>query len=193
MNPSATSSAPAHYDALSRALHWIVAIIVTVAFVLGPGGFGRQMHQGLDPATRADIVWHESLGATVFVLTLLRLLWLAVRPAAPKFALARWMHLSAKAVQGLLWLLMLLLPITALLALASEDHPLTLLGGFRIDHMPWIMASSLAGFADWGEVHGMLGDAIMVLAGAHAVAAIYHYAVLKDGVLASMLPHLRRR
>ncbi|WP_410522846.1 cytochrome b, partial [Parvimonas micra] len=42
--------------------------------------------------------------------------------------------------------------------------------------------------ADWGDVHGWLGDTLMWLAGAHAVAALYHHFVRRDGVLASMLP-----
>jgi len=74
-----------HYDALSRALHWLTAIAVIAAFILGPEHFGREMHQGLDPATRLDIVVHESLGVLVMTLTLLRLLWVAVRPAKPRF------------------------------------------------------------------------------------------------------------
>ncbi|MGA8785710.1 MAG: cytochrome b, partial [Polaromonas sp.] len=32
------------------------------------------------------------------------------------------------------------------------------------------------------------GDAIVWLAGFHAAAALFHHFVLKDGVLASMLP-----
>lgn len=102
---------------------------MTAAFILGPEHFGRQMHNGLDPATRWDIVWHEPLGLAVVVLTLLRLLWTAVRPAAPKFIMA-----------------------------------------------------------DWGEVHQFLGDAIVWLASLHAVAAIWHHAAGKDGVLRAMLP-----
>jgi cytochrome b561 len=58
----------------------------------------------------------------------------------------------------------------------------------RVDQMPLIANSSLAHLADWGDVHGFLGDAILVLAGLHAVAAIYHHVLLKDGVLKSMLP-----
>ena len=83
---------------------------------------------------------------------------------------------------------MLALPITALLALGSEAHPLTLLGGVRIDQMPLIANSALAKLADWGDVHQFLGDAIMWLAGLHAAAAIYHHVILKDGVLSTMLP-----
>ncbi|WP_374584827.1 cytochrome b [Ideonella dechloratans] len=183
-----SASSNAHFDPVSRAFHWLTAIVIVAAFTLGPEHFGRLMRDGLDPATRWDIVWHESLGVSVFVLTLLRLVWVALRPASPRFEMNPWLQRSARLVQGLLWLLMLLLPVTALLALGSEGHPLTLLGGVRVDQMPLIANSPLADAADWGDVHGFLGDTIVWLAGAHALAAIYHHVVLKDGVLKSMLP-----
>ena len=176
------------FDSASRALHWLTAAVVTVAFILGPGGFGRLMRQGIDPATRSDIVWHESLGAVVFVLTVLRLIWIARRPTAPQFHMAAWLSVMAKVVHWTLWMLMLALPATAILALGSEAHPLTLLGGLRVDRMPLIAESGIARVADWGDVHKFLGDAIMWLAGLHAAAAVYHHVILKDGVLAAMLP-----
>ena len=176
------------YDALSRAFHWLTAIVVTIAFVLGPEHFGRLMRDGLDPATRYGIVWHETLGILVFVLTLLRLLWVAFRPAAPHVPMAPSMQMLAKLMHLALWALMLALPLTAILALGGEGHPLTQLGGFRLDQMPVIANSALAKLADWGDVHGFLGDAIMALAGLHAAAAIYHHVLLKDGVLLTMLP-----
>lgn len=176
------------YDALSRVFHWLTAIVVTIAFVLGPGGFGRLMHQGIDPATRSDIVWHESLGILVFVLTTLRLLWLAFRPTAPVIDMAGWMHAASKLVHLALWALMLLLPLTALLALASEAHPLTLLDNIRIDQMPMVAKLPIAKLANWGDVHKFLGDAVMWVAGGHALAAVYHHVILKDRVLFTMLP-----
>lgn len=184
MNQQSTT----HYDPLSRAFHWITAVVVTIAFILGPEHFGRLMHQGVDPASRSDIVWHESLGMLVLGLTLLRLLWVALRPAAPQIPMAKWMELTAKLVHLLLWALMLALPATAILALGSEGHPLTLLGGVRVDQMPMVANSAIAKLADWGEVHQFLGDAIMAIAGLHAAAAIYHHVALKDGVLSTMLP-----
>jgi len=42
------------------------------------------MRDGVDPATRLDIVWHESLGIFAFFATLLRLLWVLFRPAVPE-------------------------------------------------------------------------------------------------------------
>lgn len=185
MNQQPTSQ----YDVLSRAFHWVTAIVVTIAFILGPEGFGRLMRNGIDPASRSDIVWHESLGILVFVLTVLRLVWVAFRPAVAPVPMASWMQLTSKLVHLALWILMLALPATALMALGSEAHPLTLLGGVRVEQFPLIANSSIAKLADWGEVHQFLGDAIMVMAGLHAAAAIYHRVILKDGVLAAMLPY----
>jgi cytochrome b561 len=105
--------------------------------------------------------------------------------------MSKAMDLLAKAAHVGLWLLLLVLPLTALLSLGSEGHPLTLLGGVRIDHMPLIANSPLAKLVNWGDVHGFLGDAIMALAGLHAAAAIYHHLIIKDGVLKSMMPYGR--
>ena len=180
-----------HYDTLSRAFHWLTAVTVVAAFILGPEHFGRDMRDGLDPATRLDIVLHESLGMLVMALTLLRLLWVAVRPAKPSFDVPKWMHITSKATQGILWMLLLVVPVSAVLTLGSEGHPLTLLGGIRVDEMTFIAQSALADMADWGEVHETLGNAIIWLSGLHAVAAIFHHFVMKDGLLLSMLPKRR--
>jgi cytochrome b561 len=180
-------SSSLHYDRLSQVFHWVTAVVVTIAFILGPGGFGRLMRQGIDPATRSDIVWHESLGILVLVLTVLRLVWVALRPTAPRFTMPGWMHLASRLVNIALWVLLLALPVTAVLALGTENHPMTLLGGVRFDRLPVTAESAIAGWADWGDVHGYLGDTIMWLAGLHAAAAIFHHAILKDGVLSAMV------
>jgi len=178
-----------HYDPLSRAFHWITAILVIVGFSLGPEHFGRLMDQGVDPGTHSDIVWHETIGAAVFVLTFLRLSWVVFRPAAPRFEMPAQMQLAAKLMHVALLVLLILLPITALMALGTESHPLTLLGGIRINQVPIILGVGLSHLADWGEIHKFLGDALIWLSGLHAAAAIYHHAVLKDGVLLAMTPN----
>lgn len=148
------------YDKLSQALHWMTAAMVVAAFVLGPGDFGRIVGGGIDPATRGDIVWHESLGVAVFVLTFLRLIWVAIRPGAPQHQMPAWMLGLSRVAHFVLWSLLLALPLSALLALGSEAHPLTLLGGLRMEAMPWIANAHLSELADWGEIHKYLGDEI---------------------------------
>jgi cytochrome b561 len=177
-----------HYDALSKAFHWITAAMVLAAFLLGPGDFGHLIDAGIDPGTRLDIAWHESLGVGIFSITFLRLLWVAVRPGAPRHRLPPGQHLLSRLMHIALWLLLFALPLSALMALGSEGNPLTLLGGFRMNQSPWIANSPLAGIADWGAVHTFLGDSIIWLAGIHAVAALHHHFRLKDDVLHSMLP-----
>jgi len=181
------------YDALSRAFHWLTALAVLIAFVLGPEHFGRLMRQGLDPGTRSDIVWHETLGLFVFAMTVARLVWATMRPAPPRAEKPGWTSVAAKSAHVALLALLLLLPATALLALGSEGHPLTVFGGIRVDDIPLIRESAVAKLADWGDVHKFLGDAVMWLAGLHAAAALVHHWWLKDGVLMSMLPRRRRR
>jgi cytochrome b561 len=177
-----------HYDKLSKAFHWGTAIAVVVAFILGPGDFGSLIHDGIDPGTQTSILWHETLGITVFCITLLRLIWVAVRPTPPKFEMALWMRLVSRLMHLSLWALLLALPISALMALGSEANPLTLLGGFRVAELPFISNSYLAGLLDWGDVHKLLGTVIIWLAGIHAFAALYHHFKLKDKVFVSMLP-----
>lgn len=176
------------YDRLSKVFHWLTAIVVFATFVLGPGDFGQLSRAGIDPGVRSDIVWHESLGVSIFALTLMRLIWIAIRPKSPRHQMNPLMHQLSRMLHLTLWALPLALPISALLALGSESHPLTLLGGFRINEWPWISSSRLSEVADWGEVHKFLGDAIVWLAGIHALAALYHHFKLKDKVLISMLP-----
>lgn len=176
------------YDKLSKAFHWTTAIAVAIAFVLSPGDFGQLLQDGIDPGARIDIVWHESLGIVVFTLTFLRLVWVAVRPAAPRRQMTVWTRRLSQLVHFVLWVLLFALPITAILSLATDARPLTLLGGFRINQLPFIAYANLAGLADWGDVHKLLGNVIMWLAGFHALGAVYHHVKLKDDVLTSMLP-----
>ena len=83
-----------------------------------------------------------------------------------------------------LYVLLFLVPLTAITGAWLEGHPLTWLGG---DVSPWLAASHDLG-AQLAKIHGWLGDAILWVAGLHALAALYHHFVLKDGVLRSMVP-----
>jgi cytochrome b561 len=178
------------YGAISQTFHWLTAMVVLVAFIYGPGGSEQRVYSA---ARDADRHLHETLGLCVFVLALARLAWRAVAAKPEPPAVSRWMGLAADAVQWCLYALMLALPLTAITGAWLEGHPLTLLGGVEI--APWFGESHDFG-ARLATLHGWLGDAIMWLAGLHALAALSHHVLLKDGVLVSMLPRwvpLRRR
>lgn len=170
------------YSPVTQALHWLTAILVLIAFSFGPGGPEDRVY-----STELDFDrhLHETLGMAVFVLSVVRILWKFLDRRPQPLALARWMEIASKAVQGLLYLLLLAVPLTAIFGAWLEGHPVELLTGLRL--APQVAPSHGLG-ALMAEIHGWMGDVMLWLAGAHAAAAIYHQTVLKDGVMRTMLP-----
>ena len=170
------------YSTLGLALHWVMAVVVLIAFLYGPGGSETRVYAASHDFDRR---LHETLGLTVFILAGIRVLWRigATTPELP--ADSRWMDVAARGVQLALYILFFALPLTAISGAWLEGHPLTLLVGVEI---PPLLGESHALGASIAKIHTWLGDTIMWLAGLHALAALFHHFVLKDGVLASMLP-----
>ena len=170
------------YGPVAQTFHWITAVLVLVAFIYGPGGSEQQVYS---PAHDFDRQLHETLGLCVFVLVLMRALWRMVdtRPDPPQ--LPRWMGFAARAVQVALYLLLFAVPLTAIAGAWLEGHPLTFLASAEI---PPLLALSHNAGARIASIHTWLGNAILWLAGFHALVALYHHFVLKDHVLVSILP-----
>ncbi|TFW27164.1 cytochrome b [Massilia horti] len=186
---AAASSLATRYPPIAQVFHWVTAILVLIAFLLAPEESEQQVY---DPSGDFGRQLHETLGLAVLGLSVLRVLWLVVgtRPEPPE--VARWMGIASKGVQGVLYLLLFAVPLTAITGAWLEGHPLTLLGGATI--APMITPSHPAGELIT-EIHTWLGNAILWVAGIHAFAALVHHYFLKDGVLVSMLPRwfYRRR
>ncbi|HMA08483.1 MAG TPA: cytochrome b/b6 domain-containing protein, partial [Ramlibacter sp.] len=157
------------------------AILVLVAFIYGPGGSELRVYSS---AMDFDRRLHETLGLAVLALSAVRLFWRALDRQPDPAEVPRWMGLASKTVQGLLYLLLFVVPITAVAGAWLEGHAVTWLGG---NIGPWLAESHALG-GGIATLHGWLGDAILWTAGLHAAAAIFHHFVLRDGVLRSMLP-----
>ena len=181
------AAASIRYGKVAVVFHWLTAILVLIAFLYGPGGSEQRVYSA---ARDWDRQLHETLGLSVLLLVVARLAWQVFdrRPEPP--AVPRWMGIAAKLVQGALYVLLFAVPLTAITGAWLEGHPLTLVSGIEV--APMLEKSHALGLRV-AEVHTWLGDAIMWVAGLHAVAALYHHFVLRDGVLASMLPGLRVR
>jgi cytochrome b561 len=173
---------PTRYGVVAQAFHWATAILLLVTFTYGPGG---SEHRVYSQVRAFDRQVHETLGLCVLALVTMRVLWRLVdtRPESPQAA--RWMSAAATAMQGTLYLLLFALPLTAIAGAWLEGHPLTVLAGVEV---PSILGVSHRAGVSIARIHTWLGDAVLWLAGIHALAALYHHAVLKDDVLISMLP-----
>jgi cytochrome b561 len=170
------------YGVVAQFFHWATAILVITAFMLSPGGSEQRVYS---LAQDFDRQIHETLGIAVLALTLIRLAWRAFDGAPDDPPMPPWMRLSAKVVRMLLYILLLVVPLTAISGAWLEGHPLTLLGNIRIGPLrteAHDVGSAIA------SVHTWLGDTILWVAGVHAAAALFHHFVLRDRVLRSMLP-----
>ena len=170
------------FGKIAQALHWLTAILVLITFIYGPGGRESRVYL---PTRDFERQLHETLGLCVFALLILRVLWKMVDKRPEPEELPRWMEIASKSLQGVLYLLLFAVPASAITGAWLEGHPLTLLAGVQI--APMLGLSHDTGVTI-SEIHTWLGDTILWLAGFHALAAIYHHVVLKDGVLISMLP-----
>lgn len=175
-------SSRTRYGALTQVLHWATALLVLAAYSFGPGGSEEKVYSAARDFERQ---LHETLGLCVFALVLLRVLWRLVdaRPRPPP--VARWMGIAASAVQGLLYVLLFAVPLTAIAGAWLEGHPLTLLAGVEI---PPLVGKAHAAGTIVARIHTWLGDALLWLAAVHALAGLYHHFFLEDGVMDSMLP-----
>lgn len=95
-----------------------------------------------------------------------------------------------RVVQVLLYILLLAMPVSAIIGAWLEGHPLTL--GI-LGSIPPMTPESLAVGKKVSELHTILGDAVVWVAGLHAAAALFHHFMLRDVVLTSMLPRRMRR
>ena len=95
------------------------------------------------------------------------------------------MAIAATATHHALYVLLFITPLSAIAGAWLEGHAVT---GFGFVTLPPLLPPNHAVGEVIANVHGWLGDAFIWLAGLHAAAAVFHHAVLGDGLLRSMLP-----
>jgi cytochrome b561 len=174
------------YGAVALALHWLVAVLVLAAWLTGQ--FGDALPKGA--ARETGLYVHVTLGLAIVALMVVRLFWrLSDPPPAPeKSPFDPWAERAAKAVQLLVYALLVAIPAAGIVALFARGQPLPVFGLFEIAS-PWTADRTFA--HDVTEIHETLANAMMVLVGLHALAALAHHYILRDRTLARMLPWAR--
>lgn len=181
---SATASLPsAKYTKVAIALHWIIAIMVL--FLLFPGEDLIKVPRGQSVADWGPTA-HASLGMLVLLLSLFRILWRVMHPAPPLPAgMPIWQVKATAAIHGLLYLLMLGIPLLGWLALAPY-------GAERLDpesitFFRLVPLNILPNLGEWaGELHEIGGTLAKILIAIHVLAALKHQFIDKDGLLRRM-------
>lgn len=170
------------WPALSKALHWLIALLLVAMAWLGltmgelPNG----------PDKIATYALHKSLGLSLLALIALRLLWrLYAGAPAPLAGTPRWQERIAALTHLALYLLLLALPLSGWLLNSAAGFPLQWFGLFNL---PALAGRDEALHALAVQTHELLFWALAGLVLLHAAAALHHHLFLGDATLARMLP-----
>jgi cytochrome b561 len=174
------------YTRTAITLHWLVALLILVAFPLG-----LVMHElALSPLKLKLYAWHKWLGVTVFAFALIRVLWRITHTPPPEpEAVPTWQKLVARLAHGALYALILLIPLTGWLMSSAKGFQTVYLG---VLPLPDLLTKSESLGELLGEVHEQLNHLLLILVIVHTAAAVKHHRVDKDDVLARMAPWIKR-
>jgi cytochrome b561 len=187
-----SSEATGRSDRIVRLSHWtvaaLVALTVPIGFWMSNTYAAAQRDPGLQPRLHLLSAIHHTVGFTVLGLAGL---WAAARAAGGRGAataqMQPWRAALARTVHALLFMLLILLPLSGWSALSAfGDFPIYF-GGY---HLPGIVErvpfDDAHGYAFYAQIHRWGWKAGAGLLALHSVAAVWHQCILKDGVLARM-------
>ena len=167
-------------------LHWLLAFLVIGMLCLG---FWLGDVPKDTPARGFYVSLHKSFGVLALLLVLLRLGWRAThRPPPLPSTMPRWQKLAASTTHGLLYLCILLQPLSGYLASVFSKNGVRFFG-IELPYWGWD-DKPLRSF--FGEIHGVVAIALVVLITIHVLAAMKHLLLDRDQVFRRMWPGRRR-
>ena len=167
------------FTPVQRVLHWLMAVMVLAMLFIGIG-----MVSTLQPRFLVLIAIHKPLGIAILLLALLRL-GVRLRRGAPPLPadLPWWQTAGAKASHGLLYALLIVMPLVGWSMLSAGGYPIMLYGPI---YLPQIMPHSDALYAVLRSAHTWLAYLFFATILLHIAAALFHALVRRDGVFPSM-------
>jgi cytochrome b561 len=167
---------------ITRLMHWLTAGLMLIVFVLA---FSVDLATSRASHT-AFLQLHRSVGLTVWVVTLLRLVWrhFAKYPDWPS-DMSQTMRVAAMASEYALYALLLAQPILGLLQTnAHGDHVnLSFIG-----QLPALIEKNRPLAQQLLTVHKAVGFSLLGLIALHVSAGLFHHFWRRDDTLTAMLP-----
>ena len=172
---------------LTIAAHWLSALTVVAAFALA------WLREQVDSDAQGALLlnWHRQCGLLVLLLLVVRLFerwrWVA-HDELERLPLP--MHVAAVVTHWLLYALLLAMPLLGWAMTNAQGHAVQLWQAIPLPTLVALDPDLADSLQEW---HELGADALLGLVGLHALAALWHHCVRRDGVLASMLPGVRPR
>lgn len=181
------------YTRTAIILHWTIAILIIGLLI---AGLVMTTDGLLDKSTRIAVYQlHKSVGLTVLVLSVLRILWRLTHKAPPLPAHLKWYErIGAKATHLLFYALIILLPLSgwAMTSSTPTGFPTFWFGLFEWPHLPGVEGNPQAHEAAQ-EGHEVMAWIIIAALFLHIGAALKHHIIDRDNILSRMLPLVKPR
>jgi cytochrome b561 len=170
------------YGTAPQTIHWLTVIFIAVGWLLGwfIDDFPKAAHSYV-------LLAHMTLGQCVIALLVIRLVWRFADPPPPaeKTRFGRAHELAAKFSHFALYALLLAVPFAGIVAQLKRGNALPIFGIWNFTS-PWPADRATA--KSVLRVHEYLANALVLLAGVHAAAALVHHWFFRDRTLVRMLP-----
>jgi cytochrome b561 len=180
------SPAATGYTRAAIAVHWVLALTLFAQLALGWWMLDLPKSP---PGLRAG--WfnlHKSIGMTIALIVLWRVLRRARRPVAADTSLPGWQRVAARATHAALYACMLVVPLSGYLGSTFTRYPVKYFGlALPQWNTEWAAAKEVM-----SSIHYMAVWVLMALVAIHVAAALWHW-LRRDAVCARMgLPALFR-
>jgi cytochrome b561 len=168
------TSVPFRYSTPVRWIHWLSVVLVAIAYLTGDAAEHARSFGGQ---------WHILAGLALLLLFVPRLLARVAgeHPPAPAPGLQAW---SARLVHLALLLFVVVQPLLGVLTVWAEGQPLP------VPFTPWQLPPLLVLGEAWEETleeaHELVGNVFYAVIALHALAALWHQYIRRDGVLRRM-------
>lgn len=169
------------YTPPAIALHWLLALMIVGALAFGVYMTGLPF----SPQRLKLYNWHKWAGATILVLSALRLAWRLTHRPPPPPPMPAWQQAAYRASHGLMYALFLAIPLVGWAYSSAAGFPIVWFGVLPLpDFVPADKALAEA-LKPW---HGRLAWLLAALIVLHVAAALKHHFLDRDGLLSRMRP-----
>jgi cytochrome b561 len=177
---------PARWGHVAQFLHWLIVALIITQVILA------NIAEDLPIGVRKLAMYarHKSVGITILVLALIRLLW---RWANPTPSLPTTLKPYERTLAGIthfgLYLLLFAMPLTGWMMTSARGFPVSWFGFFQL---PDFVPKNKTLYEFMKETHDTLALALGAIVTLHVAAALKHHFIMKDDVLRRMLPFTKK-
>ena len=169
------------YGLITKIFHWLIAFAI-----LGLITVGLSMTDMPSSPEKYELYgMHKASGVMVLMLVILRILWrISNKEVMPPKSLSNMMNIKKKIGHYVLYLFMLLMPISGILMTHFSSRDIPVFGLFTIPAAA-VKDPQIAGLFHQVHVLGIWAFITVIIL--HIGAALYHHFVLKNNILKRMI------